>query len=164
MFSRVSALTTPFLFISLISSYNTYAFSDMDENRLCNIDQVIVKDITMSYPELIPLLKDDNSLRYSIDDLQKALVIVGTETSHLKSLLPLFSGASQGVKMLLIVGGKEPLPPKYDNSFVGYFIYKEIDGSNVKITLRRGTTSWDIVSKDKERSNTVSLSKKCSNN
>ncbi|WP_270182324.1 hypothetical protein [Alkalihalobacillus sp. CinArs1] len=164
MFSKVSALSIPFLFISLLSSYNTYAFSDSDESRSCNINQLVVKDITSSYPELIPYLKDDNSLRYSIDDLQKALIIEGTESSHLKSLLPLYSGASQGEKMLLIVGGMEPLPPKYDNSFVGYFIYKKIDGSNVKITLRRGTASWDIVSKDIERSKTVSLSKKCKHN
>lgn len=164
MFSEISALTIPFLFISLITSYNTYAYSDSYESRSCNINQLVVKDITGSYPELIPFLKDDNSLRYSIDDLQKALIIEGTESSHLKSLFPLFSGASQGEKMLLIVGGMEPLPPKYDNSFVGYFIYKEIDGSNVKVTLRRGTASWDIVSKDIERSKPVYLSKKCRNN
>ncbi|MBF0705797.1 hypothetical protein IQ283_04195 [Alkalihalobacillus hwajinpoensis] len=159
---RVSALTISFLIVSLITSPDTYAFSE--DNHLCNIDQLIVKDITRSYPELMPLLKSNNSIRYSIDDLQKALVIEGTETSHLKSLFPLFNGASQGEKMLFILGGEESLPPKYDNSFVGYLIYKAIDGSNVKITLRRGTASWDIVSKDKEKGKRVYLSEKCRNN
>lgn len=91
----------------------TYASSSI-KNDECgsNLNKRILDDIKMSFPELTVLQKNKGRVtQYYWDDLHKAILIEGRETTHIKSLLPLFTGASQGEKQLFIVSGEESPAP-----------------------------------------------------
>ena len=130
------------------ASYNSLKNNDCSSN----FNKRILDDIKESFPEL-KILQEKQEIgkvaKYDYNDFHKAIIIEGRETTHIKSLLPLFSGASLGNRHLFIVSGEEALPPKYDNSFIGYMVYKQTDGTNVMIKLRRSENAWEVVGKQK---------------
>lgn len=150
------------LLLVLTSGYckTTYARSHTEECG-SNFNKRILADIKRSFPELTVLQKNGRVIQYAWEDLHKAHIIEGRETTHLKSLLSLFNGSSLGERHLFIVSGETALPPKYDNSFVGYLLYKQIDGANVMIKLRRSASAWDVVSKQTVAGKRILPTKEC---
>jgi hypothetical protein len=161
---RKTSLILTFILVIFLGNINiTYASSRI-KNDECwsNLNKRILDDIKKSFPELTVLQKNEGRVtQYYWDDLHKTILINGRETTHIKSLLPLFTGSSQGEKQLFIVSGEKALPPKYDNSFVGYMLFKQIDGTNVMIKLRRSDTAWDVVGKRKAAGKRILPTKEC---
>jgi hypothetical protein len=154
----------PFLLILNFANTNITHSSSGFEKEECwnNLNQRILHDIKTDFPVLSILDQDASRVtQYTMDDLHKVIIIEGGETSHIKSLLPLFTGSNQGERRLFIISGDKSIPPKYDNSFVGYLLYKELDGTNVMINLRRSDTSWDVVNISKASGDKMFLSKEC---
>ena len=154
------SLLLTFTFVNANITYSS-SRNEMDE---CwnNLNQRILHDIKESFPELSILDRDKGRVtQYTMDDLHKVIIIEGRETSHLKSLLPLFTGSNQGERRLFIVSGEKAVPPKYENSFVGYLLYKEEDGTNVMVKLRRSDSSWDVVSTRRVSGERMFFSKEC---
>ncbi len=149
--------------LTIANTNTTYSSSKLELDECWNsLNQRILHDIKASFPELSILDRDKGRVtHYTYDDLYKVIIIEGRETSHLKSLLPLFNGYNQGERRLFIVSGEKAIPPKYDNSYVGYLLYKELDGTNVMIKLRRSDTSWDVVNIAKVRGDRIFPSKGC---
>jgi len=147
MIKRILQVMSLLLIFTLMNTNTTYSSSPSEEDNCLNsFRQKILHDIKKDFPELSILDRDKGRVTsYSVDDLHKVIIIEGRETSHLKSLLPLFTGSNQGERKLFIVSGEKAIPPKYNNYFVGYLLYKELDGTNVMIKLRKSDTSWDVV-------------------
>lgn len=82
-------------------------------------------------------------------------VPIGKEDTHLNSLIALFKGTSIGDRQLLIISDK--YCPKWGNAFTGYFFYKEIDGINVFLEIKRGDKVWEIVKQNKIRGKYITL-------
>jgi hypothetical protein len=144
----------------------TYASSNSLKNDDCssNLNERILDDLRGSFPELKILQEKQETgkvTKYDYYDFHKAIIIEGRETTHINSLLPLFSGTSIGNRHLFIVSGEEVLPPKYDNSFIGYMVYKQTDGTNVMIKLRRSDKAWEVVSKQKLAGRKILPTKEC---
>ncbi|MCQ6276374.1 hypothetical protein JMM81_15775 [Bacillus sp. V3B] len=163
MIKRILQVMSLLLIFNFVNTNMTYSASSLEKDECWkNLNQRILHDIKVNFPELSILDQDKGRVtQYTMDDLHKVIIIEGRETSHLKSLLPLFTGSNQGERKLFIVSGEESIPPKYDNSFVGYLLYKELDGTNVMIKLRRSDTSWDVVSSRKVNGDRLFLSKEC---
>ena len=163
MIKRILQVMSLLLIFTLMNTNTTYSSSPSEEDNCLNsFRQKVLHDIKKDFPELSILDRDKGRVTsYSVDDLHKVLIIEGRETPSLKSLFPLFIGSHQGERRLFIVSGDKPLPPKYDNTFVGYLLYKELDGTNVMIKLRRSDTSWDVVNISKVSGDRMFLSKEC---
>jgi hypothetical protein len=143
----------------------TYGSTSLKNDECwCNLNKRILADIKISFPELIVLQNDSKVTHYNHHDLYKTVIIEGRKTKHIESLEPLFIGSSQGDRHLYIVSGQEFLPPKYDNSFVGYMLYKQINGTNVMIKLRRSESAWEVVSKQKVPAKRILPTKECLDN
>jgi hypothetical protein len=161
---RLSLLLISILMIIFWDINITYGSTSLKNDECwCNLNKRILEDIKRSFPELIVLQNYGKVTKYDYHDLYKAGIIEGRETQHIKSLKPLFAGANQGDRHLYIVSGEKELPPKYNNSFVGYMLYKQIDGKNVMIKLRRSDSAWDVVSKQEVAAKRVLPTKECLN-
>lgn len=163
MIKRILQVMSLLLIFTIVNTNMAYSSSRLEKDECWNnFYQKILHDIKTSFPELSILDRDKGRVtHYTMDDLHKVIIIEGRETSHLKSLLPLFTGSNQGERRLFIVSGGKAIPPKYDNSFVGYLLYKELDGTNVMIKLRRSDTSWDVVNIGKVSGERMFPSKGC---
>ncbi|MEO2075959.1 MAG: hypothetical protein ABGX20_11365 [Bacillus sp. (in: firmicutes)] len=166
MIKKLLIILTLILMNTFLNFNVTYASDNSLKNDECssNLNKRILDDTQGSFPELKILQEKQETgkvTKYNLDDFHKAIIIEGRESSHIKSLLPLFSGTSLGDRHLFIVSGEEALPPKYDNSFIGYLIYKQTDGANVMIKLRRTDKVWEVVSKQKVAGRRILPTKEC---
>lgn len=119
------------------------------------INQKIQEDIEFSYPLLKQLKRRDSAYIYTYDDLIKMKVPIGEEDTHLNSLIALFSGASIGERQLLIVS--ENYSEKWGNAFTGYLFYKQLDGTNVILKMKRGDKVWVVIKQNKLRGKYITL-------
>ncbi|MBU8917783.1 hypothetical protein BGM25_17250 [Bacillus sp. FJAT-29953] len=119
------------------------------------LNKKVQEDIQTSYPFLKNLMKKDNAWNYDYEDLIKMGLPIGKKDSHLDSLISLFSGTYIGEKRLIITSGK--YSEKWGNSFTGYIFYKEINGLNVLIKIKRGPEKWEVVEKSKVRGRYITL-------
>jgi hypothetical protein len=110
-----------------------------------NFKQKVIDDVKASFPKDLEVLKNkDNVAEYTLNDLHKVTLAIGKKDTHLNSLFSLFMGTNYGERRLYIVNGQSPTI-KYTNSFIGYLMYKEVDGTNVLKILRRGEQEWEVV-------------------
>jgi hypothetical protein len=121
------------------------------------LNNKIKKDIESSYPVIKELKEKDSVLVYKYNDLNRMRVPLGKEDSHLNSLIALFHGASIGERQLLIVS--EKYSRKWGNAFTGYVFYKEIDGTNVLLKIKRGDKVWEVVKQSKVPGKYITLEK-----
>ncbi len=128
---------------TLTAFENTNSYQNNNDKIIQEIKEVFSK-------ELVSLKKNENHYEYSYFDLDKSLIAVGKYDSHLNSLMKLFEGKYQGEKRLFIVGN-QPSTKKYDNSYVAFLLYREPDGENVLLKLRKGDKEWEIVDKMKRK-------------
>jgi hypothetical protein len=151
---KVSILLSLILMNIFLNFNVAYTSNYSLKNDECsrNFNKRILEDMKESFPELKIL---HNKQEKGKD------IVEGRETTHIKSLLPLFTGTSLGNRHLFIISVEEALPPKYDNSFVGYMVYKQTDGTNVMIKLRRSDTAWEVISKQKATGRRILPTKKC---
>lgn len=166
MIKKLSILLTLILMNIFLNFNVTFASYNSLKNDECssNLNKRVLDDIKESFPELKILQEKQETgkvTKYDYYDFHKAIIIEGRETTHIKSLLPLFSGTSLGNRHLFIVSEGEALPPKYDNSFIGYMVYKQTDGTNVMIKLRRSDKAWELVSKQKVAGRKILPTKGC---
>ncbi|MDQ0888760.1 hypothetical protein QFZ81_003848 [Paenibacillus sp. V4I9] len=109
-----------------------------------NFKQKVIEDVIASFSkDLAPLVNKHNVAEYTLNDLHKATIAIGKRDTHLESLISLFIGTSYGERRLYIISG-QPTTFKYKNSFIGYFLYKEVDGTNVLKIIRRGEKVWEV--------------------
>lgn len=166
MIKKLSIVLTLILMNIFLNFNATYASNNSLNIDECssNFNKRILDDIKGSFPELKILQEKQETgkvTKYDYYDIHKAIIIEGRETTHIRSLLPLFSGTSLGIRHLFIVSGEEALPPKYDNSFIGYMVYKQTDGTNVLIKLRRSDKAWEVGSKQKVAGRIILHNKEC---
>lgn len=109
----------------------------------------VQEDLAASFPLINELKNKDGAWSYNYHDLVEMVIPIGKKDSHLDSLIFLFFGSSIGDRQLIITS--VDYSEKWDNSFTGYLFYKEIDGSNVLITIKRGPEKWEVVKKSKVR-------------
>lgn len=111
------------------------------------LNKNVQKDIQASYPFLKDLRKKENAWSYDYKDLIKMSLPIGKKDPHLDSLISLFSGTSIGERRLVITS--EEYSEKWGNSLTGYIFYKEINGRNVLLKIKRGPEKWEVVEKRK---------------
>jgi hypothetical protein len=97
---------------------------------------------------------------YSSNDLKKALIAIGKKDTHLDSLRNLLRGKVLGAKKLYIFTG-QPMTSKYQNSFMGYVLYKETDGTNVLEIIRRGEDEWERIEVKKKKGDVIKFDFDC---
>jgi hypothetical protein len=119
------------------------------------LNNKIEEDIISSFPLLKDLKEKDNYYSYKYNDLIKMKIPIGKEDTHLNSLIALFRGTSVGERQLLIISDK--YSKKWDNAFTGYLFYKETDGTNILVKIKRGTKKWEIEKQSKVRGKYITL-------
>lgn len=114
MFKRILQVMSLLLMLTVANTNTTYSSSRLEMDECWNnLNQRILHDIKADFSELSILDQDKGRVtHYTYDDLHKVIIIEGRETSHLKSLLPLFTGSNQGERRLFIVSGEKSIPPK----------------------------------------------------
>ncbi|WP_071395115.1 hypothetical protein [Bacillus tuaregi] len=148
-----------FVLILLFQSLkpDVLASSQTFDNCMYLLNNKIQQDIESSYPVLKELKEKDSALVYKYNDLIKMRVPIGKEDSHLNSLIALFHGTSIGNRQLLIISDK--YSQKWGNAFTGYVFYKEIDGTNVLLKIKRGDKVWEVVKQSRVRGKYITLEK-----
>jgi len=146
-----------FVLILLFQSLNHDVFASSRTFDKCMhlLNNKIQEDIELSYSVLKELKEKDSALIYKYNDLIKMRIPIGKEDTHLNSLIVLFRGTSIGDRQLLIISDK--YSPKWGNAFTGYLFYKEIDGTNVLLEIKRGEKVWEVVKQDKVRGKYITL-------
>lgn len=109
-------------------------------------NEKVLQDIKSSFPEL-KILNDKGVYQYSHKDIDRAMLAIGGKAdSHLQSIYPLFTGASRGERNFFVVTNSPSDPEsKYESDFLGYFLYKKPDGTNVMIKMKPSDKKWDII-------------------
>lgn len=148
-----------FVLILLFQSLkpDVFASSQTFDNCIYLLNNKIKHDIESSYPLLKELKERDSALVYKYNDLVKMRVPIGKEDTHLNSLIALFHGTSIGERQLLIIS--EKYSQKWGNAFTGYVFYKELDGTNVLLKIKRGDKVWEVVKQSKVRGKYITLEK-----
>lgn len=112
----------------------------------------VIQDVKSSFPELKIL--DDTSIsvtQYAHEDIDTAMRATGGKAGpYLNSVSNLYAGTFRGDPLFYVVSARPKdidVNDKYDSAYIGYFIFKKSDGTNVMIKMRPGETSWDIIKK-----------------
>ncbi|MBD1383445.1 hypothetical protein [Metabacillus arenae] len=136
-------------FLLAFHSYNhdVLARSLTIEDCITLLNDKVQQDIISSFPFLKNLKKNDSALTFSYEELIKMRIPLGEEETHLNSLISLFHGTSIGNRHLLIINDK--YSEKWQNSFTGYLFYKELNGTNILLTIKRGPQKWEVVKRSK---------------
>jgi hypothetical protein len=153
LLSFIIALVLPFQSVKP----DVFASSQTFDNCMYLLNNKIQQDIESSYPVLKELKEKDSVLVYKYNDLVKMRVPIGKEDTHLNSLIALFHGISIGERQLLIISDK--YSQKWGNAFTGYVFYKEVDGTNVLLKIKRGDKVWEVVKQSKVRGKYITLEK-----
>lgn len=151
---RILVSSVCVLFLSF-HSYNVLANQQTLDKCRELLNNKIQEDITSSFPLIKDLKKKDNTLIFKYNDLIKMVIPIGKEDTHLNSLIKFFHGTSIGERQLLITTDR--YNRKSDNNFTGYVYYKELNGTNVLLKLKRGTKRWEVVQKSKIRGKYITL-------
>lgn len=136
----------------LIIVNTAFAQSKKIPNKECQeryYDEVI-NDVKSNFPELKVLdnPKDDVQ-EYTHSDLNKAMMATGGHSSpYTDSVSHLFEGSFSGFPRFFVAQPDNVVAnDKYESGYVGYFLYKKTDGTDVMVKMRPGKTGWDIVDK-----------------
>ncbi|USK32556.1 hypothetical protein LIT25_18415 [Bacillus sp. F19] len=145
---RLIAASTFFLYLLIQPFYPTVSAHPItNEDCTYRLNTKIQQDVISSFPAL-DILKDYKNLwRFKHDDLINIRILIGKEDTHLNSLISMFYGTSMGDKELIIINGE--YTQKSGDSFTGYLLYKEIDGTNVLAQLKKGSKNWEVVKVEK---------------
>lgn len=149
-----------FLTALLLFSNSSLVKSKELSDKECReqFQKTVTKDIKSSFPEL--KIIDDTSRvsveQYTHEDIDTAVRATGGKAGlYLNSVSNLYAGTFRGDPMFYVVSADPEdidINDKYDSAYIGYFIYKKSDGTNVMLKMRPGETSWDIVKKKEEKS------------
>lgn len=109
-------------------------------------NEKVLQDIKSSFPEL-KVLKGKDVYQYTHKDIDRAMFAIGGKSDpHLQSIYPLFTGVSRGERNFFVVtNGPSDPESKYESAFLGYFLYKKTDGTNVMIKMKPSDKKWDII-------------------
>lgn len=146
-----------FVLVFILLKPDVFASSQTIDNCMHLLNNKIQQDIESSYPVIKELKEKDSVLVYKYNDLIRIRVPIGKEDSHLNSLIALFHGTSIGERQLLIIS--EKYSQKWGNAFTGYVFYKEIDGTNVLLKIKRGDKVWEVVKQSKVPGKYITLEK-----
>ncbi|MDQ0857532.1 hypothetical protein [Bacillus sp. V2I10] len=135
----VSSILVLMLSFQLLN-YDVFARSQSNDKRMKLLNDKITKDIERSFPSLSNIKSEDNAYIFSYSDLIKMMISIGRNDTHLNSLISLFNGTSIGDSQLLIIN--DEYSHKWGNLLTGYIFYKETDGTNVLIKIKRGSNKW----------------------
>ncbi|MCQ6275433.1 hypothetical protein JMM81_10725 [Bacillus sp. V3B] len=139
-----------FILLFMITSQQTVLASPMTfEDCLTQLNNEIQKDIKNSFPLLKQIEKKSNE--YSYDDISEMMLDLRKRNEHLESLMALFYGSSIGDRKLIIID------KNLDNSSSGYLFYKELDGTNVLLEIKREEKNWKVINKRKAPGKYVTL-------
>lgn len=142
-----------FSFFVLSSNYIHAADSVSITNMSCEeskeeytrqFNSLVIEDVKKSFEENLTPLITGRPTEYDSSDIHKAKLAVGIKNRFLDSLGELLSGVSLGERKLYIVGG-QPQTMKYQNRFIGFLLYKKLNGKNVLVKIRRGEKQWEVV-------------------
>lgn len=146
-----SVLLLPFQLLH----YDVLASTKKVDDCMYHLNEKIQEDISLSYPVLKELKEKDSALIYKYDDLIKMKIPIGKEDTHLNSLISLFRGTSIGDRQLLI--SSVEYSTKWGNAYTGYLFYKEINGTNVLLEIKRREKVWEVVKQHKVRGKYITL-------
>lgn len=124
----------------------------------------VMQDVISSFSELRVLshpTPNEYAAEYTHEDLDKAIAATGGVTaSYLEPVNQLYEGAFRGEPRFFVATPEgEVGTDKYESAYVGYFLYKTSEGTNVMVKLRSGKTSWDVV--DKKEAKGKNIAYKC---
>jgi len=136
----------------LVIFNSAFAQSKKIPNKECQeryYDEVI-NDVKSSFPELKALDNPNDYVQeYTHSDLDKAMMATGGHASpYTDTVSHLFEGSFSGFPRFFVAQSDNVVEnDKYDSNYVGYFLYKKTDGTDVMVKMRPGKTGWDIVDK-----------------
>lgn len=137
---------------------------DPCKEKYKQFNEKVFKDVENAFKnEMQFMLSNKNNfepIMYSSADFKKALFAIGKKDSHLSSLQNIFQGKVLGEKRLYIFSG-QPSTTKFKNSFMGYILYKETDGTNILEVIRKGEKEWEIVELKKKKGEVFSFNTDC---
>lgn len=114
----------------------------------------VLKDIQSSFPELKILDARNNVDEYYHKDIDRAMRVIGGKADpHIESLRSLYTGISIGDRRFFIVNDLE--------GYLGYFLYKKLDGTNVMLKMRPGKDKWEVVEQKEKKGTLIKWPKEC---
>ncbi|MGW5891910.1 hypothetical protein [Priestia megaterium] len=140
----------------LVIFNSAFAQSKKIPNKECQeryYDKVI-HDVKSSFPELKALDNTNDYVQeYTHSDLDEAMMATGGHASpYTDTVSHLFEGSFSGFPRFFVAQSDNVVEnDKYDSNYVGYFLYKETDGTDVMIKMRPGKAGWDIVDKKEKK-------------
>jgi len=140
----------------LVIFNSAFAQSKKIPNKECQeryYDEVI-NDVKSSFPELKTLDNPNDYVQeYTHSDLDKAMMATGGLASpYTDTVSHLFEGSFSGFPRFFVAQSDNVVEnDKYDSNYVGYFLYKKTDGTDVMLKMRPGKTGWDIVDKKEKK-------------
>lgn len=153
----VSILLTSLLIFN--SNAIKTAASVSPEDCVKQHNEKVLKDIQSSFPELKILDIKENVHEYRHKDLDRSMIVMGGKADpYLESLRPLYTGTSIGDRRFFVVTKHDS---KDIEGFLGYFLYKESDGTNILIKMKPGKDRWEIVEQKREKGTVIEWSKEC---
>ncbi|MCY8235450.1 hypothetical protein [Priestia endophytica] len=142
------------ILLFIITSQQTVLAAPMTfEDCMTQLNNEIQKDIKKSFPLLEQIEGQNNARRYDYDDISKMILNSRKRNKDLEFLMALFYGTSIGDRELIVMHNN------IENASSGYLFYKELNGTNVLLKIKREEESWKVINKRKVRGEYITLEK-----
>lgn len=143
-----------FILMLVFSSSFVQAKKISKEECFERFNDEVIQDVKSSFPELKTLDNPNDYVQeYTHSDLDKAMMATGGHASpYTDTVSHLFEGSFSGFPRFFVAQSDNVVEnDKYDSNYVGYFLYKKTDGTDVMVKMRPGKTGWDIVDKKEKK-------------
>jgi hypothetical protein len=115
------------------------------DDCIAQLNHEIRDDVYLSFPILKEIEENNERWTFTYKDLSRLISRREKRDRQLESLLTLFRGASMGDKHLIII--KDSKDSTISDSKRGYLYYKELNGTNILLEIKRNKQKWKVVKK-----------------
>ncbi|QIZ08593.1 hypothetical protein HFZ78_19305 [Priestia megaterium] len=148
MYKRLVSL----ILLFIITSQQTVLASPITfEDCMTQLNNEIQKDIKKSFPLLEQFEGANNAQSYNYNDISKMILNSGKRNKQIESLMALFYGTSIGDRELIVMNND------IEKATSGYLFYKELNGTNVLLEIKKEEKSWKVINKRKVQGKYVTL-------
>ncbi len=119
------------------------------------LNEEIQQDLYLSFPDLKVIEEDHHHWHYTYEEIAKKIGKSNKRDRRLESLIQLFHGSSLGNKHLLVL--KNNHTHSLADASRGYIYYKEVNGTNVLLEIKRNKKKWKVVKKRIGRGRYITL-------